>query len=432
MKEKKVYSVIALNFIILLLGLVLLTQFYGFLFSQIDWITYLTHLEKYTPISSVRYEFVDILKNTAPFSYLLFMSGTIISALACITLFARFYTCLMVSFAFFIVWILNWDVPGVWPYQFLFPALFSLLSGLASRRLALGSQALLSQLKISFLKQLIFFGLIAFFLHYVTSIAFNEVVFEHKVGFYSGLTFFIVSLALNNLLKQNLEQDEHGSIDRYFDLMILTLGSMLVMQVYANHFSGLFELNDYKNSLLYYANKSNAQWLHGFLLFSANHSPLILPFYILFEISLAISLSLLLFRAPVLLLTGTLLGILAFAELGVSSTWPPNPNYLTWQWELLLATLVAFILGIEKTWQLIQNFSFKYLVLGNQVNEYPISLIKIIVISLLSGLGLYLICILTQVFGSTYPKTAFFSGISFGLLIFILLVTDKIREKAKA
>ncbi len=431
MKEDKVTSVIALNSIIILLGVVLLTQFYGFLFSQTDWLKYLSYLEQFIPTHSFRYAFIDFLKYTSPFSYILFTAGILVSALACITLYARFYTGLVVALAFFIVWILNWNVPGVWPYQYLFPACFALLAGLGSRRLSQGFQALFSQLGFSFLKQVIVIGLTAFFLHYVTSIAFNQIVFEHKVGFYSGLTFFIVSIAINCLLKQNLEKDEQNVVNRYLDFMVLAIGSMLVMQVYANHFSGLFELKDYKESLLYYGNRSNAQWLHGFLLFSANHSQLILPFYVLFEITLSISLSLLLFRAPVLLLTGVLLGILAFAELGVSSTWPPNPNYLTWQWELLLGTLVAFILGIEKTWQLMNHFSIKYMVLGDPICKNALSLFKIVLIALLSGFGLYFICIFTQVFGASYRSTALFAGISFALLIFILLITDQIRHHDK-
>ncbi len=433
MQKKSTSTVLAMNLIILVLGMVLLTQFYNLLFQNIfsiaGWADFLNHLLQYNEVNSFKYEVIIFLKNTAPFSTYLFAGGIFISALACIMLLARFYVCIAVAIAFFVAWSLSWNDPGMWPFEFSFPAFFALLAGISMRSFSLAPQSVFLQLRFSTLKTFLAVIVLCALLYYVTFIAFHDPEFAHKVALTSTLTFFILCLVPFYLKKPNLEIDEHNRIDKYLDCMIVTIGSMLVLQVYINCFSGVFEDATFRENITYFAKNSNATWISQFLLLSAKYSHWILPLYAVFEIFLSISLTLLLVRGPVLLLAAGLLAVLAFSELGVSATWPPDPHNLTWEWELLFVTAVAIIIGVQKTLSLKENFSLKKLILGNPIGNYPsIPLFTAILISVISGIALYFIALTAHLFiGDYYQITAIYSGISLAVLIFILLITNKFR-----
>ncbi len=414
MQKNNVSTVLAINWIILVLGMVLLTQFYSLffhdVFSSTGWINFLNDSMQYNKLGSFQYDFLLFLKKTAPVSTYLFAAGLFTSALACTLLIARFYVCIIVAIVFFIAWILGWKDPGMWPFEFLFPVIFALLAGLSMRTFSLRSQSVVKSFPLIIL--------LSVFLYYVTFIAFNEPHFAHKVALSSALSFFILcSASFIISRKKHPEKDEKNRIDKYLDIMIISIGSMLILQVYINYFSGSFEVNNFRENIAYFAKTTNATWLRGFLTLNATYSHWILPPYALFEIFLSISLTLLLIRAPVLLLAAGLLGLLTFAELGVSATWPPTPNNLIWEWELLLPTAVSIIIGIHQIIKLKENFSLKKLVVGNPIgHQHSISFITALFISVASGILLYFVALTAHAFiGNSYQITATYSGISFAV-----------------
>ncbi|HSW93210.1 MAG TPA: hypothetical protein VLJ15_02515 [Gammaproteobacteria bacterium] len=430
-------AILAMNCIIFTLGMVLLTQFYYFLFQPVfsttGWINYLDHLARINQSDFFQTAFILFLKKSAPWSNILFAVGLLFSALACLTLLARTWVCLVVSAGFFMAWILNWNDPGLWPFEFSFPALFALLAAYGMRTFSLGSQSLFFQFRLGYVKALTGMVLLSAALYYFTFIAFSEPVIARQVALFSSLTLFVCCL-LPFLLagKQKnppLEIDEKGHLDHILDWMIVIIGAMLVMQIYMNIFSGTFDPGTFRESILYYSKSTHATWLSQPLLFSAEHSKWILPLYAVFEMALSIGLTLLILRGPVLIMAGLLFFILACSEIGGSATWPPDPANLTWEWELLFVTCVSFIIGIEKTLMIQKNHSLKKILLGDPIfYHYSISFIGMLCISILSGLTLYFMALTARYFiGNAFHLTASYTGVTFTLFIFILLLLDKAR-----
>lgn len=436
MQKNNTSSLLVMNSIILLLGMVLLTQFYNLLFHHVfsasGWVHFLNQLMQLNDLNSFQYQFIVFLEKTAPISTYLFAAGLFMSALSCIMLFARFYVCILVAIGFFIAWTLCWNDSGMWPFEFSFPVIFALLAGLSMRSLSLSPQSVFLQLKCSLTKAVLSITALSLALYYVTYIAFIEPVFANQVALSSAISFFIFCLAPFYILVKQQKSSEHNEIahiDRYLDCMIISIGAMLILQVYINYFSGVFEITNFRESILYFAKNSNATWLHHFLTLNADYGKWILPIYAVFEMCLSVTLTLLLIRGPALLLAGGLLGLLAFSELGISATWPPDPKNLTWEWELLLVTGVAFLIGIQKTVMLKEKFSLKKLILGDPFGQYQSShLLSALLISVISGATLYLIALSARSFiGNSYHITAMYSGITFAILIFILLITNRLR-----
>lgn len=438
MKKIVLSPVFALNLIILLFGALLITQFYTLLFQHTlttqGWIDFLDNLTPYLDKNSLRSYFVNFLKQTAPISTMIFAVGLFSSAVACMLLCVRSLTCFIVGIAFYIVWTMGWTDPAVWTFEYLFSAVFALLAALGTYSFSKAPQSVFSQYQCSTFFTLLCITFLSLVLYYVTSISFELIDFARKIALCSAITFFVFCLFAFYLTREDRENlsDEGKKTQRtYFclDLMIVFIGAMLVMQVYANYFSDLFALNNFRASILYYAASSNASWIHPFLNWFASHTDVLLPLYMVFEIFLAVSLSLLFFRGPVLLMATALFIILAFSELGVSATWPPIAHILSWEWELLLVAGVSGIIGIQKTLLVLRESSLKDVLLGPAICNRPfIPLLWIVVISLLSGIILYFIGMLTHVFGINYQMTARYAGISFAVLIFILLSTNKYRR----
>jgi len=95
MKKNGISTVIAMNSIMMVLGMVLLTQFYAFLFKGVfttaGWLKYFQGLGQYIPAHSFRHLLIVFFKQTAPFSTYVFAAGLFMSAWACLALFTRFY-----------------------------------------------------------------------------------------------------------------------------------------------------------------------------------------------------------------------------------------------------------------------------------------------------------------------------------------------------
>lgn len=437
MKRNGVSSTLAMNCILVVLGMMLLTQFYTLLmkgyFTNSGWINFIEQFGHSIQAHSLRYHLIVMLTSTTPVSNFIVAAGLLLGAVAFFSLYARFYVSLLVSAGFFIAWILNWTYIGDWLYELLFPAIFALFAALGSRRLSFHPSPFFNQLGFSTRLTFFIVLILSVLLYYVTSISFVPGAQAQLIGIYSGVSFLIINMAIflfsKSGQKQSLEADKSGLILRYLDFMILAIAAMLLTQVYFNHFTNLFDLDEFKDSLYYYSTHTNARWLSFPLKLAADYSVWILPVYIVFESALSIVLCLLIMRGPALLIAAGLFGVLSFSELGVSSTWPPTSSVLTWQWELLLATLVSFIIGVQKTIALKDNFTLKNIILGEPVGNYSyISLFYAVIAAIVLGFIVYLISIATVGSSADVLPIAQYSGISFAILMFILFITNKFRQ----
>lgn len=192
----------------------------------------------------------------------------------------------------------------------------------------------------------------------------------------------------------------------------------------------LFTPKSFESLISYYEEFSHTQWIAPFLRWIVNHSEILLPIYIFYEITIGILLSLLIFRGPALLANTLLCSILAFAEFGVSATWPPNPNILTWEWELLFVSWVSLWLGVRECLIALQQPKpLRYLILGKSVFRY-LPIFKVALYALLAALFLYAVGIWTKIFGESYRLTSILSAMTFfTCLIFNAIIDRSYRWK---
>ncbi len=442
--NKNISGPLAMNFVIFVLGMVLLTQYFNLLFHNYftpsGWEMFLGDIMKLNQPGTIQAQIITFLKESAPFSTYLFAGGMLFCGIACIMLFARFYICMIVSMSFFIVWSLFWNDPGMWFFEFVFPIIFALLAGLSMRGYSSSPQSIFQQTRCSLITTTILLLLFSAILYYVTYIAFRDPIIAHRTAIFSAVLFFVVSFVTYYLMrgkpeKQMLEEDPHDRINKYFDFIIVIVGAMLLLQVYTNYFTKVFELDVFRQNLTYFSQNSNAFWMHPILKFTADNSTWILPVYEVFEICLSVCLILLIARGPMILVASGLLAFLAFSELGVSAVWPPDTVTLTWQWELLLVTAVAFVIALQKLYRLGQSYkmgtlTFKNIILGEPVAYRPIPIFVAILVSLIGGVMLYLIGIAAHSYigEDVYKITSIYSGVTFAVLLFILLITKNIRK----
>lgn len=427
--------------VIFLMGMVLLTQFYTLLFQGVfapeGWADRLANIAHYLHDGSWQQLIVSLLAHV---NGLLFGLLLLCAAIACVLLIARGIASMSVGVGFFLAWALLWSYPGMWTFEFFFPAFFALTAGFAKLSYPTFTPSIFYKLGLSKKISFIFILLITIFLWYVTSIAFYDPSFAAKVAYCSAASLFVLLLLQIGIVDDWIARKEIQDQPSYtvnlrsrvarwpwIDIMIICIGTMMVMQVYSNYFSGLFELNNYKALIEYYAVASADHWLHPFLRWSAEYSYVLLPLQMIFETAVAILLTLLILRGPVLLLTTGLFGILAFAELGVSASWPPDATDLTWEWELLLVTGVGALISTGKIIELQKAKSFKNRVLGNKIYS-SVPLWSQFMIAVLGGLTLYAIGMATQVFGEAYHIISISSGMTLFILLILLALLDRYRD----
>lgn len=417
--------------IIILLGMTVLTQFYDLLmrgiFTPTGFSAQILHIAQYIPASGWEKNFIAIflsLKILAPFLGVIML----LSAVGLILLIARGPLTIVVSIGYLITWVLLWHFPSVWTFEFLFPALFGLCAGISKLRQPVLTTSIYQKLSLSKTIHIAVIVLLSCLLWYVTFIAYTDKILATTIAGSTGCTFLILSLIQFGMDKIIINKDHARENNApWMDIIIITIGAMMIMQVYANYFSGLFAIKDYTSLIQFYSTVSDSQWLRPFLAWSAIHSHALLPLQIIFESALAIFLPLLILRGPTLIAASILFGILAFAELGVSASWPPDPTNLNWEWELLLVTAVALLLGIGKTQEMLHAASLQEKIMGKKL--FPrISIIGWIIIAAVGGICLFGAGMLTHIFGDQYKIISIFSGITFFILLLISILINKYRS----
>lgn len=423
-----------IDVIVVLLGAVLLTLSCSLLFRGL--FTAQIFAAKMTDIAQFSGPYVK------QFIFLLIANSEIIAPVLGITMFtiaillilfiARGLMAILMGVGFFIAWILLWRYPGVWTYALLFPTLFAICVGLAKLNHPPLGLSVYHQLTVSKPTQILIILFLSILLGYVTFLSLIHNVMSYKIAISAGLTFLIVSyihLGIDQWLKNKNIQiniSRLASIN-WIDVMILIIGSMMVAQVYSNYYSALYTVNGFESLGEYYATNTASFWLSPLLSWASHHGSVLLPIYILYEILVAISLVLLIFRGPTTLLAAILFFLLAFAEFGVSSTWPPTPGLYTREWELLLPATVSLLISIGKFEEMYHATTWQEVILGKKI-FYSLSLFARMSIVTISAIVLYCAGMITHIFGSPYASISISAAVTFFILLMLLVWMDKYRS----
>jgi hypothetical protein len=419
-----------IDVISMLLGLVVLTHFFSLLvfgfFTPAGFSAHLMDNARYIDGWSAGKYLLPLLIKVRYVLAPLLGAAMMMTAACLILLIGRSVAAIGVGLGYFIAWHLLWDYPGMWTFEFLFPALFGLCVGLASLNKPFITSSIYQKLGLSKTVSVIIILLSVALLYYITSIAFLHHL-TWVIAVSSASAFFLLSLfslVLDKKIVPN-NNDVLKSVTptksplRYaladlpwLEIMIIIIGAMMIMQDYSNYYSGLFTVEGHSSLAKYYASASGSHWLRPFLAWSGRHSYLLMPLQIVFEVTVAILLVLVIFSGPVLLLSAGLFGLLAFAELGVSAQWPPVRANLTWEWELMLVTGVSIAIGWQKFNELFHATSLKQAFLGKKIFG-KISPASRWSIPLVGALALYCVGMVTHVFGDQYRVISLSSAITF-------------------
>ncbi len=328
------------------------------------------------------------------------------SAICLLLLLVRGAITLIAAMIYLVYWISLWGYPGIWIFEFLFPFLFAfsaalatlplLLDGPTDRHRLLGTK-LFGNLKLRWRLLIVLLSSVGIW--YVIILSKNAREWNTLVAWQTAVSFailFSISAFLDKYRCFPEDRATHPSklskrlnAISWVDVMVLCIAAMMVMQVYADQAIGFYAKETYAALIRSYAETTSApDWFKAFLSWSADHAAILMPLQAIFEAVIAILLSLLVLRGPVLLLTTSMFIVFTYAEFGVSGTFPPRPGAsLTQTWELLFVTCVAFFIGVKQTACLIQASSWREKLLGEPLFGHL--RIKWFIIAILAGAALF-------------------------------------------
>ncbi|WP_143730667.1 hypothetical protein [Microbulbifer sp. GL-2] len=158
-------------------------------------------------------------------------------------------------------------------------------------------------------------------------------------------------------------------VGHWINLFTITIGVMLIFQVYEDSLLNWFTVEGYRGLVNTYVEYGNTPlWFRNVLAWVAEHANIFMPIQRVFEVSAAICMVILVFRFPIVLLTTGLFAILSFTEFGVTNVWPPAPGKPpAWVFELLLTTLVSLTCGLYYLFDALKYKSWRYWLLGSKV-----------------------------------------------------------------
>lgn len=417
--------------IIILLGMTVLTQFYDLLmrgvFTPSGFSAQILFIARYLADGCWEKHLISAILHLnilAPLLGVLMLAG----AVCLILLIARGPIAIAISIGYLITWVILWHFPSVWTFEFLFPAIFGLCAGISKLHQPIFTTSFYQKIALNKTLHIAIIILLSCLLWYVTFLAYTNKILATTIASSAAGTFLILSFIQLGMDKIIINKDSNReNALPWIDIIIITIGAMMIMQVYANYFSGLFAIKDYTSLIQYYSQVSDATWLRPFLAWSAIHSHALLPLQIIFESALAIFLPLLILRGPTLIVASILFGILAFAELGVSASWPPDPTNLNWEWELLLVTAVSLLIGIGRTQELLNATSLKEKIFGKKLFQ-RIPIAGWITIAVISGICLFGAGMATHIFGDQYKIISIYSGITLFILLIISTFIERFRR----
>ncbi|AWF80879.1 hypothetical protein BTJ40_08710 [Microbulbifer sp. A4B17] len=346
---------------------------------------------------------------------------------------------ILMFFGFILLWGLTYTAENSWYFEFLSPALFALILAISVYTLHrnplhdLRSQILGTVLapKISLLtwSYWVFIASALLFGIFVMSRNGGDYVFT--VSFLSSILIAALSIISKFLDRYRIVPPRQNStllLGRWIDLFTITIGVMLIFQVFEDALLNWFTVEGYRGLVNSYAEYGNTPtWYRSMLTWVANHAEIFMPIQRVFEIFAAICMVILIFRFPIVLMTTGLFAILSFTEFGITNVWPPAPGKPpAWVFELLLTTLVSFTCGLYYLLEAMARKSWKYWVMGPKVFDSISALDKYFLL-----VFLFIIEIIVFSVTPTTRENKFialhFTALSTVPLLYIIIVLDKYR-----
>ena len=314
---------------------------------------------------------------------------------------------------FLFYWVGLWAYPGIWGFEFLFPLTFAFCAACASfSENVLGSRQFG---KLSWPCRLVIVLLAAAALWYVIVLGKNGGAHTWAIAWQASLTF---ALLFGLSAWFDARRTHSAQETQWINVMVLVVGGMMCIQVFADQAVGFYTVEGYAKLVHSYAHDSSApEWYRAFLNWSANQALLLMPLQAAFEIGVAILLSLLIVRGPAIFFTGLMFAVFTYAEFGVKAELPSSPIHtFTNTWELLFVTLVSLFIGLKQSAQLFQTPTWRGKILGDPLYG-NLKLFWRIGIAILAGGALLGVGIKTHFFSEHYVRTSWFGALLFSVLL---------------
>lgn len=436
-----------MSLVIVYLGMLMVNQFFAQWslgrFGADGFANYLTDLQTNANIDRYTRDILGILADNASILAPLLAIFVAVTGLACMLLLSRPVAALVVSAFFWILWYITSATSGIWTFEYFFPAIFGLIAGLATLPLFTSAQGRSKLLGPSILGRLSLQTWIAISVALSVTLAWFFTMAESG-GPDNYLTVSLVSgIALAILLVGTGVMDKHRhagtppkdatGLTRFLQrapwpaLMILIIGSMMTIQVFADVEVGWFDVEGYSGLISQYAQDTGAPWWwSSFLNFVADHAAFFMPLQAIAEFSCAFFLVTLLIRPITLVATFGFFFTLMFSEFGVSATVKQGSEN-TWEWEMLFVTGVLLMLAIMHFGRAAEQTTWKHRILGDKFFN-KLELPWQLVVAFLSVLGLWSVGTQTKMFGSGYATISLRGALFFFGCLMVLIVIERFRE----
>ncbi len=211
----------------------------------------------------------------------------------------------------------------------------------------------------------------------------------------------------------------------WLELLTVLIGAMLVFQIYEDYLLHWFTITGYQQLIDVYGKYSHSlPFFRTFIEFLGTKAEIIMPIQLVVESICALSLVILVLRAPFMIIATLLFWLLTYVEFGVPATWPlAVPPIPTWTWELLFTLVVSIILSLYHTGIMLRAKNAKERFLGIPIFKEAKFYFRFS-IACFSGLLLTLIVTLSGTLGKFNPLAAIESGLTLFFYIIILSVID--------
>lgn len=442
--SETVLSMRWLSLVVVYIGMLMVNQFFAQLslgrFSQDGFSDYVSNLEANANVDRFSRSIMSFLADNAALFAPLLAVFVAVAGLMCMLLLARSAVVLVVSAFFWMLWYASSATSGIWTFEYLFPAAFALITGLATlphfvgadgRDRWLGARLLGSlPMRIWVLVTIVIAVLLGWFFSMAESGGADNYVIVSVVS----AVAFIVLLGATGILdrwRTISTPVSAGWAKRltkvpWEALMIVCIGAMMTIQVFADVQVGWFDASGYEALVSSYATNTGAPgWWSSFLNFVADNAEIFMPLQAIAEFACGFFLVTLIVRSLALFATFGFFFSLMFSEFGVSATIKAGSEN-TWEWEMLFVTGVLLMLAVAHLARALQQTTRKDMALGDRF-FIETGLTGQFAFVVASSAALWAIGTQTRMFGSGYATISFRGGLYFLGCLLVMLFVDRQR-----
>ncbi len=363
-----------------------------------------------------------------------------ITGVALMLLVARPIAAFCVSLFFWVLWYVTSTTSGIWAFEYLFPAVFSLIAGLATLPQFAGASGRDRWLGARVRGRLRLPAWIALSIGVSALLTWFFIMARggggqpdyEAVAAYSGAAIVLL-LITTGLIDHHRHADPPTPEGRYrrlaalpwIDMMIIVIGAMVCIQVFADIQVDWFTVDGYQHLTRLYAQTTGApEWWSDFLWLASENAAVLMPIQATLEFSCAFFLVTLLVRPLTLLATFVFFSTLMISEFGTPVGHIANDD--TWEWELLFVTGTILVLAVVTLAEALGKEGWRARILGDRF--YPIGLPWKFLVAIVGAGLLWAVGIQTKMFGSGYETISWRGGLFFFCALVALAIIDRWRR----